>query len=166
VGGNSGDLIRVGDKLTIKLTGVPDAGTFDEVAIPATGDISMALLKDRTFHAVGRTTDDLAQEIMAAYKEKKIYTFPHITILFEERYVNVGGDVRTPQRVVYTSDLTLLGAINACGGFTEYAKRGAVRILRPGQQPFIVNATDAAKNQGADPHLQPGDQIYVPRSPF
>ena len=164
----SSDLMRAGDKITIRLTGVPDSATegyIIETQIPASGDISVPLIKDHSFQAAGRTASDLASEIMATYKAEKIYTAPVITIISEERYVSVGGDVRSPQRVLYTSDLTLIAAINAAGGFTEYAKRGAVRILR-GQQVIQVDANAAAKNPGSDPALRPGDQVYVPRTMF
>jgi polysaccharide export outer membrane protein len=164
----SGDLMRAGDKITIRLTGVPDSATegyIIETQIPASGAISVPLIKDHSFQAAGRTASDLAAEIMATYKAEKIYTSPVITIISEERFVSVGGDVRTPQRVLYTSDLTLIAAINAAGGFTEYAKRGAVRILR-GQQVIQVDANAAARNPGSDPLLRPGDQVYVPRTMF
>ena len=164
----SSDLMREGDKITIRLTGVPDSATegyIIETQIPASGDMTVPLIKDRSFHAAGRTASDVAEEIMATYKAEKIYTAPVITIILEERFVTVGGDVRIPKRVIYTSDLTLTGAINDAGGFTEYAKRGAVRILR-GQQVIQVDANAAARNPGADPPLRPGDQVYVPRTMF
>jgi len=164
----SGDLIRVGDKITVRLTGVPDAnneGYIIEMQVPASGDISVPLIKDRSFHVVGRTPSDVATEIMETYKAEKIYTSPVVTIVQEERFVSVGGDVRNPMRVLYTPDLTLTGAINAAGGFTEYAKRGAVRVLR-GQQVMQIDANAAAKSPGSDPLLRPGDQVYVPRTMF
>ncbi len=165
---SSSDFIRSGDKIDIRLTGVPDPtteGYFITVQVPASGDISVPLIKGHAFHATGKTTSDLAEEIMEAYKANKIYTTPVITIIQEERFVSVGGDVRMPQRVPYTADMTLLGAINACGGFTEYAKRGSVRILR-GQQVIQVDANAAARSAGSDPIVRPGDQVYVPRTMF
>jgi len=158
------DVMRVGDKVTIRLTGVPDGGYVIEVQIPESGDITIPLLS-QPFHAVGRNASEVSAEIASTYKEQKIYTTPNVTIIPEERFVNVGGDVRGPQRVIYTSDLTLIGAINACGGFTEYANRKAVRILR-GQQVIQVDASAAARTPGADPSLQAGDQVYVPRTMF
>jgi len=160
----SDDFIRVGDKVTIRLTGVPDDGFNIEVQIPESGDITVPLLT-HSFHAVGRNASDVAAEIANTYKAEKIYTTPNVTVIPEERYVNVGGDVRGPSRVLYTSDLTLLGAINACGGFTEYANRKAVRILR-GKEVIQVDASAAARTPGADPSLRAGDQIYVPRTMF
>lgn len=158
------DVIRVGDRITLRLEGVPDGGTVSEIQIPESGDITVALLT-RSFHAVGRTTADLAAEITEAYKTDKIYTNPVVTIIPEERYVNVGGDVRSPTRVVYTPDLTLLSTIYSCGGFDEYADRHRVRITR-GKDIIIVDCVLATNAANQDPPVYPGDQIYVPRTIF
>lgn len=156
--------MRVGDKIIIRLTGVPDGGFINEVQIPVSGQVTVDLLT-QSFQASGITPADLAAQITAAYKTQKIYTNPNVSVLPEESYVNVLGDVRTPSRVVYTPDMTLLTAIISCGGFDEYANRRAVRITR-GQQVIVVDAITVAKTPGADPPLYPGDQINVPRTPF
>ena len=161
---SANDEMRVGDKIVVRLTGVPDGEYVIEAQIPANGDITVPLLT-QSFHAAGRNTADLAAEITNAYKTQKIYTNPNVTVLPEERYVNVGGDVHSPTRVAYTNDLTLLSAINSCGGFTEYANRRAVRIIR-GADVLQVDCVAAAKTPGADPPVYPGDQIYVPRTMF
>jgi polysaccharide biosynthesis/export protein VpsN len=158
------DVMRVGDKIVIRLTGVPDGGFINEVQIPVSGQITVDLLT-QSFQAAGITPADLADQISAAYKTQKIYTNPNVSVLPEESYVNVLGDVRSPSRVIYTPDMTLLTAIISCGGFDEYANRRAVRITR-GQQVITVDAITVAKTPGADPPLYPGDQINVPRTPF
>jgi protein involved in polysaccharide export with SLBB domain len=159
------DGIRVGDKITIRLTGVPsDEGYINEYQVPESGEITLPDLT-RSFHALGLRPGDLASEITAAYKDEKIYTNPNVTVIPEERFVNVGGDVRSPSRVLYTPDLTLLSAINSCGGFDEYADKHHVRIVR-GSQVIIVDAAIAARTPGADPIVFPGDQITAPRTIF
>jgi protein involved in polysaccharide export with SLBB domain len=80
-----------------------------------------------------------------------------------DRFVDVEGDVRGPQRVKYTSDLTILGAITACGGFTDYADQTKVTITRNGSRTF-VNVKKVRQNIDADPAVEPGDKISVPRS--
>ena len=168
VSGGTADLMRGGDTVTIRLTGVPDGGYVVEIQIastgPTAGTITVPLLTE-SFTASGRTTGQLANDISEAYKSAKIYTNPHVVVLPEVRYVNVGGDVRSPSRVQYTPDLTLLSTINSCGGFDEYADRRHVRIIRGGQI-FQVDCVQAAKTPGADPAVYPGDQITVPRTPF
>jgi protein involved in polysaccharide export with SLBB domain len=158
------DVMRAGDKITIRLTGVPEGEYIIEVQIPESGGISVPLLT-QTFPAAGITAADLAAQITDAYKTQKIYTTPVVEVIPEERYVNVNGDVRNPARVVYTADMTLLTAIISCGGFDEYADRRHVRITR-GQQTIIINANTLNSTPGADPPLYPGDVIYVPRTAF
>ena len=157
-------VMRVGDKITIQLTGVPDGGFFNEKQIPASGDITLPLLT-QSFHAAGRNPADLASEITDAYKSQKIYTNPVVTVLPEEQFINVGGDVRGPTNVVWRPDSTVMSTINICGGFTEYANRRAVRIIR-GKQVIYVDCVKAIQVPGADPPVYPGDQIYVPRTVF
>jgi polysaccharide export outer membrane protein len=158
------DIMRVGDKVIIRLSGVPDQGYTNEIQIPPNGQISVPLLS-QSFQAAGKVCGDVAQQIAAAYKSEKIYTTPNVSIIPEERFVSVGGDVRSPNRVLYTPDLTLLGSVNACGGFDEYANRRAVRILR-GQQVITVDCVNAVRTTGGDPALYPGDQVFVPRTIF
>ena len=43
--------------------------------------------------------------------------------------MNVGGAVRS-RRVPFTEDMTLLTAINAAGGFNDFADQKRVRVLR------------------------------------
>jgi polysaccharide export outer membrane protein len=158
------DVIRPGDKITVRLTGVPSDEYVIEVQVPASGDITVPLLT-RSFHAAGSNSATLADDISNAYKTDKIFTNPNVTVIPEERFVNVGGDVRGPTRVLYTPDMTLLTAINSCGGFTEYANKRAVRITR-GSQIFTVNAVLATNTPNADPKVYPGDTIFVPRTIF
>jgi protein involved in polysaccharide export with SLBB domain len=158
------DVIRVGDKITIQLSGVPDGGFYVEKQVPPSGDISLPLLT-QSFHAAGTTTSALGQEVTDAYKAQKIYTNPVVSVLAEERYITIGGDVRSPSNVAYRPDLTLIGALNSCGGFTEFADRRHVRVIR-GKDVFYVDCIKAAATPGADPAVYAGDQVYVPRTPF
>jgi protein involved in polysaccharide export with SLBB domain len=158
------DRIRVGDKITVQLSGVPDNGYFVEKPIPPTGEIYLPLLT-QSFHAEGITTADLSAQIRSAYINQKIYTNPVITVLEEERFISVGGDVRSPSNVAYRSDSTLMSTINACGGFDEYAAKRNVRVVR-GSQTLIFDCVKAATDPGADPPVYPGDQIFVPRTMF
>lgn len=158
------DTIRVGDTITIRLTGVPDGGYVVEIQISPAGTITVPLLT-QAFPAAGLTASQLANNISDSYKSSKIYTNPHVVVLPEVRYVNVGGDVRSPMRVQYTPDLTLLSTVNSCGGFDEYADRRHVRVVRGGQI-FQVDCVAVSKNLLPDPPVYPGDEITVPRTPF
>jgi protein involved in polysaccharide export with SLBB domain len=164
-GSTASDSIRVGDKITVRLSGVPPGEDYiNEIQIPESGEFSLPELT-QNFHAAGMLPGALANQIATAYRDSKIFTNPNVTVIPEERFVNIGGDVRSPTRVLYTPDLTLLGAINSCGGFDEYANKHNIRILR-GSQVYYVDATRALSTPGQDPPVYPGDEIFVPRSPL
>jgi polysaccharide export outer membrane protein len=147
------------------LSGVPpeDQGVY-EVRVDEAGQISMPYIGN--IQAAGLTTVALKQRIESSYKGRGIYSTPNVTIYTREvRFVNVTGEVRVPQRVPYTKDLTALGAIAACGGFTDFANRRKVRLLRGGQL-IEFNATSILQDPSKDIPLSPDDKIQVDRSVF
>jgi len=157
--------LRTGDQLTIRLGGVP-VEEINQVSgiytVDGKGDINLPYIGK--IHAGGLKQADVQASIENAYKTGGIYTTPVITISVQfDRLVDVEGDVRVPQRVHYTPDLTLLGAIAATGGFTDYADQTKVEILRNGTRT-LVNVKKIRQNQIPDPTLQPGDAVSVPRS--
>ena len=157
--------LRSGDQLSIRLAGVPS----DEISqvsgaytVDGAGNINLPYLGK--IHAAGLRQADVQNNIESAYKSKGIYASPIITVSVQfDRFVDLEGDVRSPQRVRYTPDLTLLGAISAVGGFTEYADQTKVSILRNGSRTFI-NVKKVRQNMEKDPALEPGDKISIPRS--
>ncbi len=159
------DLLRVGDGLIIRLSGVPpeDQGVY-EVRIDEAGQISMPYIGN--VQAAGVTTVALKQRIESAYKARGIYSTPNVTVFTREaRFVNVTGEVRAPQRVPYTKDLTAVGAIAACGGFTDFANRRKVNLLRGGRR-IEFNAAEILRDPSKDIPLMPDDNIQVDRSIF
>ena len=115
--------------------------------------------------AAGLSQAALQRGVEAAYKSGEIYTNPTITVTVPTtlRFVNVSGDVRQPRRVEFTTDLTVLGAISAAGGFTDYADQRKVRLMRAGKVQ-IVDVKAVRNNPALDIRLLPGDQIEVPQS--
>ena len=107
----------------------------------------------------------IRDRITQAYTTQKIYKSLVVNVLPEVQYISVGGDVRGPTNMPYRPDLTMIGVINACGGFTEFANRRSVRIIR-GNQVIYVDCNKAISDPGADPPVYPGDQIFVPRTAF
>jgi len=157
--------LRSGDQLSIRLAGVPSeeiSQVSGAYTVDGQGNINLPYLGK--VHAAGLRQADVQNSIESAYKNKGIYAAPIITVSVQfDRLVDLEGDVRSPQRVRYTPDLTLLGAISAAGGFTEYADQTKVSILRNGSRTFI-NVKKVRQNTEVDPPLEPGDKISVPRS--
>ena len=159
-------VLREGDQIEIRLGGVP-AEEVSQVTGPYTVDgegfINMPHIGK--IRAAGATQTQLQSTIEATYKAKEIYTNPSITLAVPNaaRFVDVGGDVRSQQRVPFTADLTVLGAITAAGGFTEYADQSKVKLLRDGKV-IPINIKDVRKDPTKDIKLKPGDKIQVPQS--
>ena len=162
---DTSDLLRGGDTLIIRLTGVPaaDQGIF-EVKVDESGKVSMPYIGN--INAANLTTVQLKKAIEDAYLQQEIFTNPNVTVdLKEQRFVDVTGEVRMPQRVPYTKDLTALGAVAACGGFTDFANRRRVKLTQSGVTREI-NAKEIQVDPSRDIRLLPNDKIHVDRSIF
>ena len=160
--------LRIGDPVDLKISGVPSedqAQVNNMYTVDADGAINLPYIGK--VHAEGVTPAQLARSIEENYRSGKIYTNPNITILMQPtaRFVNVGGSVRMPTRVPFTEDMTLLTAINAAGGFNDFADQRHVRLLR-GNEVTVYDVRRFRKDPAQDVRLRPGDKIEVPQSFF
>ena len=160
--------LRVGDPIELKIGGVPNEEqqqVNNVYTIDATGAISLPYINK--VKAAGLSPAQLARSIEDSFRANKVYTNPNITILMQptSRFVNVGGAVRTPSRVPFTEDLTLLAAINAAGGFNDFADQKRVRLLR-GNDAKVYDVRQSRRDPSKDVKLQPGDRVEVPQSFF
>jgi protein involved in polysaccharide export with SLBB domain len=161
-------VLRKGDTLEIKISGVPGAETTSlsgQYTIDNDGFVNMAYIgKIR----IGGLSAGVAQStIEQVYRSRDIFTNPTIIITQQmaSRFVNVGGEVKAPNRIGYTPDLTVLGSINAAGGFSAYADERKVRLLR-GNNVMIIDVKKIRGNPSLDVPVQPGDRVEVPQSLF
>lgn len=160
--------LRVGDPVELKISGVPSdeqAQVNNIYTVDTSGTINMPYINK--VKAEGLTPSQLASAIESSYRSGGIYTNPTITIVMAPtaRFVNVGGAVRAPQRVPFTEDMTLLTAINAAGGFNDFADQRKVRVMR-GSNVQVYDVRESRRDPSRDIRLQPGDRIEVPQSFF
>jgi polysaccharide export outer membrane protein len=160
--------LRNGDPIEIKIGGVPmedQQQVNNTYTIDSNGMISLPYINK--VQAAGLVPAQLAAAAEAKYRAEKIFTNPTVTIMMTptSRFVNVGGAVRTPGRIPFTEDLTMLSAINAAGGFNDFADQKRVRLLR-GSEVKVWDVRQFRKKPGTDVPLQPGDRIEVPQSFF
>ena len=160
--------LRIGDPIEVKIGGVPQDEQLqvnNTYVVDSSGSINLPYINK--VRAAGLTPGQLAREVEDAYRANKIYTNPNITVIMQPaaRFVNVGGAVRQPSRVPFTEDMTLLTAINAAGGFNEFADQKRVRLLR-GSEVKIFDVRQFRKNPGKDVPLQPGDRVEIPQTLF
>jgi protein involved in polysaccharide export with SLBB domain len=161
-------VLRVGDPIELKIGGVPveeQQQVNNTYTVDSNGAINLPYIN--RVHAEGLTPAQLGQAIEASYRANKVFTNPTITILMQPtaRFVNIGGSVRAPNRIPFTEDITLLSAINAAGGFNDFADQKHVRLLR-GNTAKVYDVRQFRRDPSLDPKLQPGDRIEVPQSFF
>jgi protein involved in polysaccharide export with SLBB domain len=160
--------LRIGDPVELKISGVPaedQSQVNNTYSVDADGAINLPYIGK--IHAEGMTPAQLSRSIEENYRSNKIYTNPNVTIFMQPsaRFVNVGGSVRSPSRVPFTEDMTLLTAINASGGFNDFADQRHVRLLR-GSEVTVYDVRRFRKDPSQDVKLRPGDKIEVPQSFF
>ena len=160
--------LRVGDPVELKIGGVPAEEQLqvnNTYTVDATGSINVPYINK--VKAEGLTPAQLSRSIEETYRAEKVFTNPNITILMQPtaRFVNVGGSVRTPMRVPFTEDMTLLAAVSAAGGFNDFADQKRVRLLR-GSEVKIYDVRQFRRDPSQDVKLQPGDRVEVPQTFF
>ncbi len=161
-------LISPGDELSVRFDFVPEFNTV--ATVRPDGHIDLPLIGSQL--AAGRTADDLARQLKAAYSAKLRRPDLAINIVkgFGSQQVFVGGEVLHPGVQPLSPSLTALQAILVAQGFKETADASKVSILRraPDGNAQMLSVDAAAvmdgKAQSKDVTLQPFDVVIVQRS--
>src|SRR5438309_8795666 len=89
-----------------------------------------------------------------------------VTVKLDERFYFVGGEIKVPNRQQYAGPTTVLGAIKAAGGFTDFANKNKVQLRRANGEIHIVDCKKAVQDTKLDLPVHPNDQVFVTkRSP-
>jgi polysaccharide biosynthesis/export protein len=163
-------VIGPGDTLQVFVWRNPDLTVT--VPVRPDGKISTPLVEDMV--AVGKTPSDLARDIekaLAVYVKSPqvnvIVTIP--ASAFSQ--VKIVGQVLHPQALPFRKGMTVLDAVLAVGGLTQFAAGNRAHVVRNSNgkmQEFkvklsaLVNDGDMTQNLA----LQPGDVLVVPESRF
>lgn len=157
--------IGVTDVLRIDVWKNPEV-TVD-VPVRADGMISVALVDD--VQAEGLTPQELKEVITRELSE--YIENPDVTVIvlqMNSRFVSVIGEVAQDVRVPLTRELRVLEAIASAGGFSTFADRSDVRIVRrnddgtEAEYRFDYPAYIRGRAPGTNIVLQHGDTIIVP----
>lgn len=167
-------LIGVDDQLQITVWHNPDLSV--SVPVRPDGKITVPLIGDVA--AGGKTPDEVSAEI-----KDKLQSFVRdpqvaviLTALRSHEYlsrVRVTGAVRTPISIPYRQGMTVLDAVLAAGGTTEFAAPDRTELYRKPSAngtatsyavhlEKILQEGDLANNYP----VQPGDVITVPQRAF
>lgn len=167
IGCANGQTIKANQPLEIKVLGVPpseQARLNSSYQVSSSGTIT--LWEIGVVRASGRTPNQLAASIAAAYKAKGIYTNPNFQVTtptdggLVQKLFTVGGQVKAPGPKPYTNGLTLYTAIQTAGGKTPFGATNRVKLFRSGKVYLYNLKNDSHKGV----KIYPGDAIEVPQT--
>jgi protein involved in polysaccharide export with SLBB domain len=160
------EIIQPGNILLITFADLPPPplGAFDQ---RVRDDGTITLIYNQVFHATGKRTGDLEKEIHDFYVPRYFINLTvTVRISSETRSYYVDGEVRVPSKYPYTASITVSKAIAAAGGFTDFANKRKVQLIRPKGGTQTVNYNNVLAHPELDPQVFPEDRIHVKRRLF
>ncbi|MGB9432663.1 MAG: polysaccharide biosynthesis/export family protein [Candidatus Acidiferrum sp.] len=160
--------LHPGDSLAIIFPLTPE---FNQPSVAVQPDGYVTLQAVGEVPAAGKTLPEFRKLIQEAYA--KTVSPQAITVElknFEMPYFLVGGEVGHPGKFELRSDTTVAGAVAIAGGFKDSSKHSQVLLFRRVSDEWMeAKILDMKKmlnagNLSEDPHLRPGDMIYVPKN--
>ena len=162
------------DQLTIHVWRNPELSA-ESVQVRPDGRITTPLVTDMP--AVGKTPSMLQEDIrlqLSQYIQEPIVSV--IVTEFAGTYsqqVRVIGATEQPASIPYRANMTVLDAMIAVGGLSEFASGNRAKLIRfdkqAGQQrEYKLRLSDLLKDgdSSANVLLMPGDVVIIPESTF
>lgn len=146
-----------------------------KVQVRPDGRITTPLINDMP--AVGKTPSMLADDMKRALSE--YVNKPLVSVIVENfsgtysQQVRVVGATEKPASISYRANMTLLDAMIAVGGLSQYAAGNKAKLVRYDrntgkQKEFALQISRLLKkgDSTANVRLEPGDVIIIPESMF
>jgi len=166
-------IIGPSDELTLFVWRNQELGAH--VQVRPDGRITTPLITDMV--AAGKTPAQLADDIRAALSQ--YIQEPLVSVMVDRpngsfsQQVRIVGATARPAALPYRANMTLLDAMIAVGGLSEYASGDRARLIRvdraTGQQHQYDLRIASLLRRGdihANVRLEPGDVIIIPESMF
>ena len=133
------------------------------VQVRPDGMITVALIGD--VPAAGMTPQALSESIRTGLS--RFIDSPNVVVRVAatgSRKYFIVGNVKLPGAYDLRADQTFLQALSVAGGFTDFASRGSVRIIRQtgGPLPDRINYNAVVAGDAPDIRIEPNDTIVVP----
>lgn len=162
--------IGPGDKIQVYVWQNPELSVT--VPVRQDGKVSTPLVEDMV--AAGKTASALARDIEAVLAE--YVRTPTVNVFVMEAVsafsqIRVTGQVKNQQALAFREGMTVLDAILAVGGLTDFAAPNRAKIVRSEEGENeelrvrlgdLLNDGDMRQNLA----LRPGDVLLVPQSRF
>jgi len=162
------------DELTINVWRNPELSA-EKIQVRPDGRITTPLVNDMP--AVGKTPAMLSQDIrlqLSQYIEDPLVSVivTNFSGTFSQQ-VRIIGATEKPASIPYRANMTVLDAMIAVGGLSEFAAGNKAKLIRfdkqaGRQREYALRLGDLLKKgeSKANVMLQPGDVIIIPESMF
>lgn len=118
--------------------------------------------------AVEMTVRELESELTRLWGDDYIKE-PYVRVNLREKRFFVFGEVREPGSYELVGNITAMKAISMAGGFTPYAAKRTIHILRDtenGLESIEVDFSAIQRGRTEDVEIRPGDVVTVRQSFF
>ena len=159
--------VRRSDVVDLKFAFSPE---FDQtVTVQPDGYITLSQVGD--VQVENKTLAELTEAIRNAYRG--ILHEPVVTVSlkdFDKPFFVAAGQIGRPGKYELRGDTTLVEALAIAGGLTEASKHSEVVLFRHVSDQtlearmFNVKHMLGSRNLQEDPHLLPGDMLFVPQN--
>jgi polysaccharide export outer membrane protein len=161
-------VVGTGDVLEITIYAGGEKQDEFTGTVSAAGTIVCPMLGE--FKLAGLDAPDIAQK-MRAILVRDYYVDPQVIVSVKEYAgkIFIMGEVKHPGIYPVRDGLTLLGACDLAGGFTDFASTRRVKIVRGEdgrQKPIEIDLARVKRGKSVDLALQSGDRIEIPRRWF
>ena len=161
----SGFHIGVGDILEVHVWKEAEA-SVPQVVVRSDGKISLPIVKE--VEVLGLTPSQLEKILVEKYA--RFIHDPEVTVLVKQinsEKVYLVGALRKPGSIPLQASMTVLQALAEGGGFTEFAKKNKIYVLRSedGKQvryPFNYDSVVRGEHLEQNFQVIAGDTIVVP----
>lgn len=169
--GDSDYVIGPGDQLRIYVRNNPDMSV--DIPVRPDGKISVPMIQ--SMRAAGKTPSELAGDIELDLEE--FIRDPNVTVMVTgfvgtyDAQIRVIGQAVQPQAIAYRDGMTVLDAVIAVGGLTQFAAGNRARLVRDtgdGSQTYNVRLNDliSSGDMRHNHALRPGDVLVIPEAIF
>ncbi len=154
---------RPGDRIEIQFTdsiGLPPSW---QQTVREDGTITLPL--NKTVQAAGLRKGELEAAIRDVYVPEILRRLT-VNVRADRRFYFVSGEVKVPGEKEHTGHITAMRAIATAGGFTDYAKKTKIEVIRTNGEKVRLNGKKALDDPSKDVPVYPGDQVHVYRRIF
>jgi polysaccharide export outer membrane protein len=154
--------LGIDDVFEVRVFAEPDLSGTYRVAADGTVDYPFV----GRIAIIGMRSGDV-QELIAAKLKDGYLKNPQVSLMVKEwnsRKVSVIGQVQKPGSVAYFTNMTIVDAIAAAGGFTGIASKNAVTLRRESKgtvESKTCHVADISEGRAPNVVLRPGDILVV-----